>query len=76
VPSDTPTAAQALKSYQQARTSTCAIIAAHALTHAAAILLDEAIVSARKDGISWGYVGQLLGISRQAAWQRFHRLGV
>ena len=33
--------------------------------------LHAAVVRARRAGASYGAVGQVLGVSRQAAWERF-----
>lgn len=34
-------------------------------------LIEEAVRTAREQGHTWEEVGQALGVSRQAAWQRF-----
>lgn len=36
--------------------------------------LDEAVLRARRAGRSYAVIGSVLGVSRQAAWERFHRL--
>jgi hypothetical protein len=36
--------------------------------------LEEAVLEARKQGRSWGRIGLHLGVSRQAALQRFGKL--
>lgn len=36
--------------------------------------LDAAVLRARAAGRSYAAIGQILGVSRQAAWERFHRL--
>jgi hypothetical protein len=33
--------------------------------------LDRAVEVARSDGASWATIGAALGVSRQAAWERF-----
>ena len=35
--------------------------------------LTEAVAAARSAGWSWAQVGEVLGTSRQAVWERFHR---
>lgn len=35
--------------------------------------LREAVLAARVDGCSWAVVGDAIGVSRQAAYQRFGR---
>jgi hypothetical protein len=47
------------------------VAAASAALEAARELLDESVRLARLDGASWGDIGAVLGISRQAAFQRF-----
>jgi hypothetical protein len=44
--------------------------ASHAIQHAE-VELREAVQAARYNGRSWGYIGLVLGVSRQAAQQRF-----
>lgn len=39
---------------------------------AARAQLDRAIGAARTRGWSWAQVAETLGVSRQAAWERFH----
>lgn len=34
-------------------------------------LIEKAVRIAREQGHTWAEVGQALGVSRQAAWQRF-----
>jgi DNA-directed RNA polymerase specialized sigma24 family protein len=36
--------------------------------------LDQAVARARANGRSYADIGAVLGVSRQAAWERFHRL--
>jgi hypothetical protein len=36
--------------------------------------LDEAVLRARQAGRSYAEIGAVLGVSRQAAWERFHKL--
>ncbi|GAA5114020.1 sigma-70 family RNA polymerase sigma factor [Haloechinothrix salitolerans] len=36
--------------------------------------LDEAVVAARRNGRSWGEIGLVLGISKQAARERYGQL--
>lgn len=36
--------------------------------------LDEAVLRARRQGRSYAVIGKVLGVSRQAAWERFHHL--
>lgn len=38
-----------------------------------ASLIDEAVGVARADGRTWEEIGDALGISKQAAWERFGR---
>lgn len=45
-------------------------LAARELKHAKSELAD-AVSAARANGRSWGYIGLVLGISKQAAQQRF-----
>lgn len=33
--------------------------------------LQQVVDQARADGVTWAEVGEALGISRQAAWERF-----
>ena len=37
----------------------------------ARIDLDRAVVAARRDGQSWESIGRVLGVTRQAAWERY-----
>jgi len=37
--------------------------------------LERDVRAARQAGISWGMIGEALGLSRQGAWERFHRCG-
>jgi predicted neutral ceramidase superfamily lipid hydrolase len=46
--------------------------AARAVDHARRDL-EAAVHEAREAGLSWSAVGQALGTSRQAAWERFAR---
>ncbi|GIL34155.1 hypothetical protein LG324_13850 [Phycicoccus jejuensis] len=51
---------------------TLALVARSASAHAATRdLLQQAVAAARADGRSWAAVGEVLGLSRQAAQQRF-----
>jgi hypothetical protein len=36
-------------------------------------LLYQSVQAARKAGYSWSDIGEAMGISRQAAWERFSR---
>ena len=47
------------------------VVAARAAAEETSRLLREAVASARSAGHSWDVVGRLLGVSRQAAQQRF-----
>ncbi len=40
-------------------------------TNAVARLTAQAVAAARKEGLSWEAIGDALGMSRQAAWERF-----
>jgi hypothetical protein len=42
-----------------------------ALVQAANDRLAAEVALARKNGITWDAIGQALGVTRQAAWQRF-----
>jgi len=33
--------------------------------------LRDSVAQARKQGVSWEQIGKALGVSRQAAWERF-----
>jgi hypothetical protein len=33
--------------------------------------LQQSVDDARADGITWAQVGQVLGVTRQSAWERF-----
>lgn len=46
---------------------------AHALTDAETRLID-AVTAARADGDTWAVIGTALGVSRQAAYQRFGKV--
>jgi hypothetical protein len=48
-----------------------ALVPAAAAVSAAEASLDEQVVVLRGRGVSWARVGAALGVSRQAAWQRF-----
>jgi hypothetical protein len=48
-----------------------ALAAAHELSSVAGDALQEAVDRARADGHSWREIGDVLGTSRQAAFQRF-----
>jgi len=43
------------------------------IEHAAAELVASAVLSARAEGETWKSIGEVLGITRQAAFQRFGR---
>ena len=47
------------------------IVATHLVATEADELLRETIISARQAGLNWEKIGNLLGVSRQAAQQRF-----
>lgn len=32
----------------------------------------ESVSAAKKAGVTWQQIGDIMGISRQAAWERFH----
>lgn len=51
------------------------LAAAHALRRAADHLVEELVVAARADGSTWADVGALLGVSTQAAHQRYRFAG-
>ena len=51
-----------------------ALASVKALTDELDWLLVRAVRLARDDGYEWGRIGRLLGVSRQAASQRFERL--
>ena len=42
-----------------------------AAVEAVRMVLQEHIDLLRRRGVSWGRIGEALGISRQAAWERF-----
>jgi hypothetical protein len=54
--------------------------ARHVLTEARAHIvrarqaLTEAVLAARRDEVSWAAIGRTLGVTRQATYQRWHRL--
>jgi hypothetical protein len=48
-----------------------AIVAAAEEQVNARAALDEAVAAARREGFSWGAIGAVLGVSRQAARERF-----
>jgi len=52
-----------------------AIVAAHLVADEARLSLHRWIDAARRTGISWAEIGDALGISKQAAQQRFRSLG-
>lgn len=52
-----------------------AIAAAHVVADEARLGLHRWVDAARRTGISWSEVGKVLGISKQAAQQRFRSLG-
>jgi hypothetical protein len=37
------------------------------------VFLHELVALARDEGMTWGEIADLLGTTRQAAWQRFGR---
>ena len=45
-----------------------------ALCHQARTALDESVAAARRDGYTWSDIGSALGVSRQAAFQRFGKV--
>ena len=45
--------------------------AAQIVTHEAAVSLERWVFAARREGMSWTEIGETLGISKQAAQQRF-----
>ncbi|AZZ50074.1 DUF3887 domain-containing protein [Rathayibacter rathayi] len=47
------------------------VAAAQAISEQASRLLATAVNAARRDGITWQQIGEVLGVSRQAAFQRF-----
>ena len=49
------------------------IIAAAEALHAADSELRDAVMTAREAGDTWEVIGMALGVSRQAAYQRFGR---
>lgn len=51
-----------------------ALAAVHALERELDWLLVRVVRLARDNGYDWGRIGRLLGVSRQAARQRFDRL--
>ena len=53
------------------RSETADIRAAKALAEHAQTLVDQAVSSARKSGVSWVEIGLALGISPQGARQRY-----
>ncbi len=65
-----------LAALEQVQTPTTAsdqtgLSAVYALGRALAAITQRRVATARADGLSWGEVGRLLGMSRQAARQRF-----
>jgi hypothetical protein len=52
-----------------------AIVAAHLVADEARLGLHRWIDAARRTGLSWAEIGDALGISKQAAQQRFRSLG-
>ena len=49
-----------------------AIAQANAKVDEAKQSLDEAVFAARKDGVSWAVIGEALGVTRQATFERWH----
>ena len=52
-----------------------AILAAHLIADEGRIVLQRWVDAARRSGISWSEIGDALGISKQAAQQRFRTPG-
>ncbi|WP_054119097.1 hypothetical protein [Porphyrobacter sp. AAP60] len=52
-----------------------AILAAHCIADESRIVLHRWIEAARRSGMSWSEIGDVLGISKQAAQQRFRTQG-
>lgn len=44
------------------------------ILEAAERLLEEAVVDARRAGVSWAVIGEGLGVTRQSAAERFGKL--
>lgn len=51
-----------------------AILAAHLIADEGRIVLHRWVEAARRSGLSWSEIGEALGISKQAAQQRFRTL--
>jgi hypothetical protein len=49
------------------------IAAVRALGEQTTAMLSAAVLAARRSGVTWQQVGEVLGVSRQAAFQRFGR---
>ena len=60
-----------LASPEAARSATLTLSAAVTLRQYADDLVSLYVQAARSKGISWAAIGDELGISRQAAWERF-----
>lgn len=50
------------------------LVAAEQAVHAARAALNAAALACREDGRSWAEMGAALGVSRQAAWERFRHV--
>jgi hypothetical protein len=57
--------------WKNAKTGRERIDVALIVTDNARVMLQDAVDQARAEGASWQEVGDALGISRQAAWERF-----
>lgn len=53
-----------------------AILAAHLIADEGRIVLHRWVEAARRSGLSWSEIGDTLGISKQAAQQRFRMPGI
>jgi hypothetical protein len=52
------------------------LVAADCFVEAAEAQRLKLVAQARSEGCSWEDIGRALGISRQAAWERFRKVGV
>lgn len=50
------------------------LLAAHALLGNSRQQFEDAIVAARRDGLSWERIGAVFGIRKQTAWERWRHL--